>query len=69
MYLRKNKNICHQPFVGLDIAPLSNGTSADISPLASRPMTWTDLLYMAAEDVVKDKHCLINIIKPNLILN
>ena len=38
---------------------VDTSNTADISPLASRPMTWTDLLYMAAEDVVKDKHCLI----------
>ena len=24
--------------------------------LARRPMTWTDLLFIAANDIVKDKH-------------
>ena len=36
--------------------------SSNTSELAStvhRPMTWTDLLYLACEDVVKDKHVLI----------
>lgn len=33
--------------------------TADISPLVNRPLTWTDLLFMAAEEVVADKHTLI----------
>ena len=31
----------------------------DTSPMINRYMTWTDILYMAAVDVVKDKHCMI----------
>lgn len=29
----------------------------ELAPTISRKMTWTDLFYMACEDVVKDKHC------------
>lgn len=29
----------------------------DTSTMVTRYMTWTDILYMAAEDVVKDKYC------------
>ena len=38
---------------------LDSSNKADISALGSRPMTWTDLLYMACEEVVRDKHVLI----------
>ena len=38
---------------------LDSSNTADISTIANRPMTWTDLLYMAAVDVTKDKHCLV----------
>ena len=31
----------------------------DESPLSSRPMTWTDLLYLACMDSLKDKHVLL----------
>lgn len=34
-------------------------TTADLAATVSRPMTWTDLLYIACEDIVKDKHALI----------
>ena len=30
----------------------------ELSPIVNRPMTWTDLLYMACEAVLKDKHLL-----------
>lgn len=33
--------------------------NSDISSLVYRPMTWTDVLYMAAEEVTRDKHCLV----------
>lgn len=33
--------------------------TTEVSGLVKRPMTWTDLLYIAAVDVTKDKHCLI----------
>ena len=33
--------------------------SEDTSSLVRRYMTWTDILYMAAVDVVKDKHCMV----------
>ena len=35
----------------------SNGE--DDSPLMSRPMTWTDLLFIAANDIVKNKHIMV----------
>ena len=38
---------------------MNSATTAELSDIVSRPMTWTDLLYMACEDVTKDKHCLI----------
>ena len=31
----------------------------ELATIAARPMTWTDLFYMASEDVVADKHILI----------
>ena len=31
----------------------------EISELAYRPLTWTDILYQASVDVTKDKHCLV----------
>lgn len=30
----------------------------ELSPIVNRPMTWTDLLYIACESVLKDKHLL-----------
>ena len=33
--------------------------TSEISGLVNRPMTWTDLLYLAAVDVTKDKHAII----------
>ena len=32
---------------------------SEISELAYRPLTWTDILYQASVDVTKDKHCLV----------
>lgn len=32
---------------------------SEVSNIVYRPMTWTDLLYMAAEDVTKDKHSVV----------
>ena len=34
-------------------------SKADLSTIANRRMTKTDLLYLAACDIVKDKHCLV----------
>ena len=31
----------------------------EVSELAYRPLTWTDILYQACVDVTKDKHCLV----------
>lgn len=36
----------------------SSGTH-ELSGMQYRAMTWTDLLYLACEDAVKDKHCLV----------
>lgn len=33
--------------------------TSELSTIMNRRMTWTDLLYMACVDVVKDKHCMI----------
>lgn len=32
---------------------------SEISNISSRKMTWMDLFYLAAVDVIKDKHCLV----------
>lgn len=37
----------------------TSSTTADLADIITRPMTWTDLLYMACEHVTRDKHCLI----------
>ena len=34
-------------------------STSEMSTISSRAMTWTDLLYMAAVDITKDKHCLV----------
>lgn len=31
----------------------------DDNPIMNRPMTWTDLLFIAANDVVRDKHVMV----------
>ena len=36
---------------------VSNKT--ELSPIVNRPMTWTDLLYLACESALRDKHILI----------
>lgn len=41
---------------GVDIA---NRTAVGAAPLIERKLTWCDVLFMAATDVVKDKHVLI----------
>lgn len=38
---------------------MDSSSTSELSDIVNRPMTWTDLLYMACEDVTKDKHCLI----------
>lgn len=53
-----------QPFNGKTEVPLIfRGRIVDQpgreSPLIERPLTWTDVMYMAACDVSKDKHALI----------
>lgn len=34
-------------------------STSELSEITNRPMTWTDLLYLACEKVTRDKHCLI----------
>ena len=36
-----------------------SGINADSSALVNRPMTWTDLLFLAASEVTKDKHVMV----------
>lgn len=43
-------------FTGKRVDPTN---TSEISTIAYRPMTWTDLLYMACDDVVQGKHCLV----------
>ena len=38
---------------------MDGSTTADLAATVNRPMTWTDLLYIACVDATKDKHCLI----------
>lgn len=38
---------------------LDGSNKSELATIAGRPMTWTDLLYMACEYVTRDKHCLI----------
>lgn len=38
---------------------LDTESKEGVSNIAYRPMTYTDILYMAAVDVTKDKHCII----------
>jgi hypothetical protein len=38
---------------------LDGYSTTELAPIVNRPMTWTDLLYVAAVDVTKDKHCII----------
>lgn len=42
---------------GIDVA---NREAVDASPLITRKMTWCDVLYMAANEAVRDKHILIS---------
>lgn len=35
------------------------GSTSEESSIEKRPLTWTDLLYMAAYDVTKDKHAMV----------
>lgn len=38
---------------------MDSTTKQDISGIGTRALTWTDLLYMACENVTKNMHCLI----------
>ena len=52
---KSNKKL-YLTFTGTRIDPTN---TSEISGTAFRPMTWTDILYMACYDVTKDKHCLV----------
>lgn len=52
---KSNKKL-YLTFTGMRIDPTN---TSEISGTAFRPMTWTDILYMACYDVTKDKHCLV----------
>ena len=51
----KNGTKKYLAFTGSKVA---EGTT-ELPKISTRPMCWTDLLYMAAVDVTKDKHCMI----------
>ena len=38
---------------------MDSSNTSEIAGTVSRPMTWTDLLYLACEDAVSDKHCIV----------
>lgn len=38
---------------------MDSSNTSEIAATVNRPMTWTDLLYLACEEVVRDKHTLI----------
>ena len=38
---------------------LNEDSNTETATISNRPMTWTDLLYMACEDVTRDKHCMV----------
>ena len=38
---------------------MDGSNTSELSGTVNRPMTWTDLLYLACVDTVKDKHALI----------
>jgi DNA-directed RNA polymerase beta' subunit len=51
----KNKKL----YLHLSGSKLNSEDGASLSKTIYRPMTWTDLLYLACEEAVKNKHCLI----------
>ena len=38
---------------------MDGSNTSELSGITNRPMTWTDLLYLACEEVTRDKHVLI----------
>lgn len=52
----KNGKTSYMVFHGM----IRNTANRDeVSSIANRIMTWTDIFYMACEDTIKDKHCLV----------
>ena len=54
--VKDSKQKRYMAFSGRRLDPT---TKEEISELVHRPLTWTDILYQACCDVVKDKHALI----------
>lgn len=54
--IQGSKKLTYLAFTGRRIDP---STKEELSDIYNRPMTWTDLLFMACVDATKDKHCLI----------
>ena len=46
-------------YLSLSGKRMDGSNTAELSGTVNRPMTWTDLLYLACEEVVRDKHCII----------
>lgn len=50
------KDVMYLTFTG---KRMDSSNTSELSGITNRPMTWTDLLYMACEYVTRDKHTLI----------
>ena len=53
------KNSNKKFYLALSGMRMDSSNTSELSATVNRPMTWTDLLYIAAVDVCKDKHVLI----------
>lgn len=49
----------HKMYLAFSGKRMDSSNTAELSAIVNRPMTYTDLLYMACEEVVRDKHALI----------
>jgi hypothetical protein len=49
----------HKLYLTFSGKRMDSSTTSELSGIINRPMTWTDLLYMACEAMTKDKHALI----------
>lgn len=49
----------HKMYLAFSGKRMDSSNTAELSAIVNRPMTYTDLLYMACEEVVRDKHTLI----------
>lgn len=57
IYVPSNSN--HKLYLRFTGKRIDPTTKAELPSIAYRPMTWTDILYMACEEVTRDKHCMI----------